>query len=431
MADLTNLISFTNVGLSIASFVEIREALVNKYKEVYGSDIDLSTGSADGVFVNELALIMNNIVQTCSVAYSNLDVNYASGIYLDALCAQSNIFRRPATKSTASLTLTNIGSSSITLDNPEFVDLDGTIWDYQGTITLGTTSPANSVSIVVTCRDAGPIEAQAGWSTKTRDVQPIQVVQANNAIVGLPVETDDELRARRAQSSGASGTTTIESVIAALLQLDGIYDVKVHNNNSEANDTLIDGTTVEPHSIYVAIHKNPNVTIENETIGNIIHQKLTPGVKTTPSTSSSGIPQSWQFFDSVYGRQVTETEEYIYWKECEGIHLPITITLKNLFQFNANTADVIGSNVISYVNGLSIGTSLYNNDRVLTNIRNAINNSDPGYRGSATFSIDTITVSSSINPWAYYDYSITTVTPIYQTPGDSTTPIVGYTIVLS
>ena len=55
--NISNFITFTAGGLQIASFVEIREALIARYKEVYGTDIDLSTGTADGVFVNDLALI--------------------------------------------------------------------------------------------------------------------------------------------------------------------------------------------------------------------------------------------------------------------------------------------------------------------------------------------------------------------------------------
>lgn len=432
MATLNNLISFTSAGINTTTFTEIRAALVQKYQDVYGSDIDLSTGSADGVFVNELALIMNNIIQTCAIAYSNLDINQAQGIYLDSLCALSNVFRKQPTKSSASLTITNIGNSNVTLDNPVFVDSAGELWDYSGTISLTTTSPGNSVSIIVYCRTAGPVQAPSGWIIKTVDASiPIMISQPNAAIIGTEIETDEDLRARRAQSSGADGTTTIESIIGALLQLDEIYDVKVYNNNSDSSETIAgDGTTVEEHSIYVAIHKNPNVTIEDETIGMIIHQKLTPGVKTTPSTSLVGIAKSWQFIDNVYGRQVVESIENIYWKECEGIHLPITIKIDNLFHFNANTCTKIGENVIKYVNNLSIGYNLYD-ARIFSGITNAVNAADPGYRGSDTFTINNINVSSSINPWEYYNYSTITPSPDYQTPGDDTTPLVGYTITIS
>ena len=59
--DIQNFIKFTSSGVEVASFVQIRDALINKYKDVYGNDIDLSTGTADGVFINNMALMINNI----------------------------------------------------------------------------------------------------------------------------------------------------------------------------------------------------------------------------------------------------------------------------------------------------------------------------------------------------------------------------------
>lgn len=430
MPDLANLISFTSAGLTIANFVEIREALIQKYKDVYGSDIDLSTGSADGVFVNEVSLLINNILQSCLTAYSNLDVNEAQGVYLDALCALSNVYRKQATRSTASITVTNIGNSNLVLDNPEFVDKEGTIWAYSGTISLTTTAPGDSVSIIVTCRDVGPIQAQAGWIEKTIDLQPVQITQTQDAIPGHNIESDADLRARRAQSSAAVGTTTLESVIGALLEVDGIIDVKIFNNNSDSQVQISgDNTNVDAHAVYIAIHKNPNLTIEDETIGSIIHQKLTPGVRTQQSSSLVGTPKSWQFIDTVYGVQVVESTENIYWKECAGIHTNLVISLDNLYKFNENTCDLIGANVISYVNSLPIGTTIYQ-DRYQNEIANIIWNSDPGYRGQHTFWIDNLSISSSLNPWAYYDYSNIAKVAVHE-DNDPDKPIVGYTITLS
>ena len=77
--DISEFIKITSAGVQIANFPQIRAALIERYKSVYGDDIDLSTASADGVFVNDLALIINNILQTIKTVYSNLDVETASG----------------------------------------------------------------------------------------------------------------------------------------------------------------------------------------------------------------------------------------------------------------------------------------------------------------------------------------------------------------
>ena len=45
--EISNFVSFTAGGLQTATFVEVREALIARYKEVYGNDIDLSTGRSE------------------------------------------------------------------------------------------------------------------------------------------------------------------------------------------------------------------------------------------------------------------------------------------------------------------------------------------------------------------------------------------------
>ena len=54
------------------------------------------------------------------------------------------------------------------------------------------------------------------------------VVQNEDAIIGENVESDSNLRARRAQSTGADGITVLESLVGSLLGLSGIKDAKVY-----------------------------------------------------------------------------------------------------------------------------------------------------------------------------------------------------------
>ena len=58
-----SLIQMTSVGLNIADYPTIKRAFVDKYKEIYGSDIDLTNTTADGVFVETISLMIFNILQ--------------------------------------------------------------------------------------------------------------------------------------------------------------------------------------------------------------------------------------------------------------------------------------------------------------------------------------------------------------------------------
>ena len=124
-------IKFTAGGPIIADYDQIQTALINKYKEVYGYDIDLANTTADGIFVNNLALIINNILQSFKTLYSNLNINTASGVYLDNLCRLSNVTRKRATQSTADLLIS--ATQDTTLYNGTiFIDNTGNEWIYNG-----------------------------------------------------------------------------------------------------------------------------------------------------------------------------------------------------------------------------------------------------------------------------------------------------------
>ena len=165
--NISNFITFTAGGLQIASFVEIREALIARYKEVYGTDIDLSTGTADGVFVNDLALIINNILLTMETLYSNLDVRTATGTYLDTLCALANVTRKPATYSSTYLKVTNTAQAPTGLLNDlTFVDKSGVEWVAAEPVEIGA---GETKSILAVCTEAGSVSAPAGWVARARE----------------------------------------------------------------------------------------------------------------------------------------------------------------------------------------------------------------------------------------------------------------------
>lgn len=403
--EVNDFIKFTANGLQIANFTQIRAALIVNYKSIFGTDIDLSTGTADGEFVNETALIINNICQAMQILYSNLDVRTANSTYLDALCALSNVTRRPATYSNASLQITNTSNSSLTLTNPSFVDQAGTEWSYNGEITLASNE---TQEITVVCTEAGSIQAPTGWIIETVETLPIDVVQSQPANVGLERETDNELRAKRNQSSGAAGTTVLASLVGALYNLSGVRDVKIYNNNTDSNISAKDTTTVGPHSIYVAIRKEEGVTIKDEAIGTIIYEKLTPGISTNASTAASanGTAKDYIYVVKILGAEISLSQQHVYWKECKGIAPQITIQLNPTTYFSSdNIRDNVGPALMEYLNKLEIGTDLTQNAILVETI-----SLDPLFRGKPTYTVGTITISSATNPDTYYKYTTATVT---------------------
>lgn len=413
--NIGNFCRLTNSGLEVAEFVDVRDAIIARYKEVYGNDIDLNTANADGVFVNDLALIINNILQTMKQMYSNLDVNSASGVYLDNLCKLSNVRRKQATKSTASLLITNLDASEKTfgdtdsngsvLNSLTFVDKAGNDWVCDHNVTLG---PNASTTVTVTCVEDGPVEAPAGWIAQTMLVMSLSVVQEYKAIVGETLESDIDLRKRRSQSSGADGVAVLESLVAALLENVGIKDVKIYNNNTLAEITAKDGTKVAAHCVYVILRELDtvdNFAIEPEVVGDIIFNKLTPGIKTVEATmltaTNSGVAEQYEYVPQMLGQAITNLQQFAYWKKAKSIAPTITVKIKPTQYFATNEFQEIFNDVAAYASNIQLGADIDEGELFMT-----VYESDPTFKGLPTFTVkpSDVSVSSTNNPDTYYIY---------------------------
>jgi hypothetical protein len=411
--EIGNFIRLASAGMEVAEFVDVRDAIIKRYKEVYGSDIDLSTASADGVFINDMALIINNILQIMKSLYSNLNVDTASGVYLDALCRLANVNRMSATKSTASIivksllttgdpvTFGDVDENGNVVNQITFVDKAGTEWVSDASVTLG---PGENAEVKVTCTEAGPVDAPAGWINQTMLVMNLSVTQTADAIRGSNEETDTELRQRRAQSSGANGISVLESLVGALLEVTGIDDVSIYNNNTLENATAKDGTVIAPHNIYVVIRQQKGLNIDDSTICDLIYTKLTPGIKTTASAavSENGIAKSYKFIPQMLGVTINYLNQFVYWKNAVAIKPTITAKIKPTQYFTENEINVIAQEVYNYANNIKLGDSI-DADRIFI----AILDADPEFKGQRTYTVSAsdVSVTSTDNPDTYYEYS--------------------------
>lgn len=389
---LDEVIKFTNNGVVYANFAQLKNALINDYKSIYGSDIDLSTGTADGVWIHHLGLLLNNLIQSEKNLYSNLNVDTASGVYLDNLCALSNIKRKPATKSYTYLKVTNQLLSSQSFPNGIIcVSDDNVEWSYNGAVDF---DPDETKALLFTCNESGPIQALAGTINKTIVESNLSIVQENDAIIGSPAESDEQLRARRAQSNGAQGNSIIESLIGALREIVGIDDVKVYNNTASA--TAKDGTSMLAHSVYLLLRYDPSITIADETIGEIIFNKLTPGIPTVVGNMS--------YEKALINIGDTDETETINWKKCTPVHPAVTVTISPILtnNFSADEMELVGQELIEYLNSIPIGQDVSEQDFTIEAIF-----ADPQFKGRPTYTVSSVSLPAALttNADTYFNYT--------------------------
>lgn len=412
---IQDLIKVTSAGVDVADFVEIRSAIIDRYKAVYGQDIDVSTNNSDGIFINDLALIMNNILQAMKNMYANLDVNTATGTYLENICRLSNVSRKQATSSIATLLLTNLSSSPISIvkssqsDGIVFIDQAGEEWLYDGqTLSIG---PNETASIFVKSSQTGQISAPAGWINQALGSPYITVRQESDAILGELEESDQRLRARRAQSVGAAGSTVVESLIGELLSLSSVRDVKVYNNwqniatNVSGSKVVTkDGQVIDPHSVYIILRRSGVKNLTNDEysdsdakIANIIYQKLTPGINalfSTPNGVSIAGVRSVNIDAGIAGQTQT-----IKWKNALFSTQDVLLTLQVYKSYDANeVAQIVAKSLVNYLNNLPLSTTVSKNELI-----SEVLSADPRFGNRSTFILSSVVIPTTGGEGGFVD----------------------------
>jgi len=396
-----DLISYGKQGIIVADYAKIREVLINRFKLIYGSDIDLSSTSADGQWIEEQSLFFNNILQMVKQFYANLDPRKASGEFLDIIASYTNVMRLPATRSNVSVLIEGLTPNiSYTTNEPlVLLDRNGTTW----TCSAFTTNSSGTGIAIATCDEFGPIRAEVGFIYTTVELlNGVTITMQSDAIVGRNRENDSQLRARRNNSLSSKGTTVIESIISELLITTGILDATIYNNDTGANLTSKDGTVIPSNSIYVLLRKNENIDIPNEKIGSIIYEKKTPGIYTMIS-DITGDRKSYNYPNTL---NITQT---VNWKDCTPIspEIKIEITPRNFFVSGSDetsTGIIVGNNIIAYLNDLRLSE-----DIKYFELLSEVLYSDPLFRNINTYTVVSIKIDDVegdyTNPDTYFKYT--------------------------
>lgn len=396
----TDLIRFSSDGMVVADYVQIKSALVARYKQIYGQDIDVSPTTADGIWLETIALLVNNTLQAIKTMYSNLDIRSATGNFLDMLASISNVSRKEASKSTVTIGLKLLDEGEWTpTEDIRLFDRAGNEWVHR----LTTNEPALSnedaspTVFLFEAAQTGPISAPGGtaannyldgWICGTVDSTPtLEIYQEHDAALGDDIESDTDLRARQHDSGNPLGYTTLESLVGALYAVTGVEDVKIYNNGTNLGDVTQakDGVSVNDHTVYIILRTRPNIAIQNATIGNIILNKLTSGVLTNQVVGDThhGIGHEYEFTQQILGQDIPTLRQKVYWKDATPLKpkVSILLTAKEFFAFdNDSTAKAIASNVINYLNNIKLSQDIDYDE-----VKEIVKYSDPKFRGQTTF----------------------------------------------
>ncbi|MEI7210794.1 baseplate J/gp47 family protein [Pectobacterium carotovorum] len=215
-------------------------------------DIDdgwnINPESPDGLIIAAWCETLANLDEALISAYHSADPNSAIRQQLDRIAAFAGIKRRDSTFSTVTVTFTGTPLVEIPAGTLVRNRITGTLWATDSTV---ETSSGGTATANVTCTTAG---SQAGNSNNLSIIAtPIggitAVTNANPASLGRDEESDNAFRVRRNESVAFPGNNQLDNIYAALVNLEGMKQVRIYENTESAPDE----NGVEGHSLAIVI----------------------------------------------------------------------------------------------------------------------------------------------------------------------------------
>ncbi len=281
-----------DAGLHVPSYIDIRDDLIEKFKQIYGQDIYLDNDSQDYQMISAFALKTYDTMQMLQIIYNNRSPKTAVGTALDSIVKLNGIKRKSASYSTCVLILT--GDIGTTIKNGVAQDDEGVKWNLPETVTFTEVTKM----ITAQCEKIGSIEALPGTITKimTPTKGWISVTNEVAAVTGKPVENNDQLRLRQSISVAIPSQNMIDGTIGGIASIDGVNRYKIYDNDTN----LTDANGIPGHSIAAVVEGGLDVDIAKQ-----IYLRKGPGGGTYGDVaceyiSSDGLSNIIRFFRPEY-----------------------------------------------------------------------------------------------------------------------------------
>lgn len=356
-------------GIHSYDFQTLLTYLQNQVQGIFGSDVYLGNDSQDGQMLGIFAQAIYDTNAMAIGVYNSYSPSTAQGIGLSSVVKINGIARLIPTSSTCDVLITGVAGTDVTggivtdINNNQWVILATTIIPASGQIT-----------VTVFCNTPGQVSALpntlTGIATPTRGWQ--LVTNPTAASEGSLLETDSVLRQRQAVSTMLPSVSALDGIIGAVATITGVTRYAVYENDTAVTDS----NGIPSHSISFVVEGG-----DSQAIANAIAEKKTPGagtwggvLGTDPGFTSEtvidayGIPHTIRFFRPVV------------------IPVTVVINITALPGYTSSIGQQIVNSVISYINAIPIGSSVY-----LTKVSAAANLSLPQ---TNTFNITQLLLSS-------------------------------------
>jgi uncharacterized phage protein gp47/JayE len=327
----------TSTGFSRKLFDEIVSEIVAHERGRISAQLDVSErtvlGNLNAIFADHLSQVWELLEE----AYNATDPDNATDSRLVSLALLTGVERRGASNGLVTATVNLDASQSFAAGDlvAHVLDEPSNRWVNRDEV---TSTSAGNYSVVFESEDAGS-GASAAAGTLTVIASPVSgwnsITNAADATPGSDEESIEDLRARREASLAQAGSGTVDAIRADLLQVDGVLQVTVLENTTDA----VDSDGLPAHSFRAVIWDGSPAAADDDEIAQAIHDTRPAGIASSGSSSGNATTTDGQVVSVSFARATA---------------VPIYIDVDVVSASGVSIADVRAA-IIAAVDSLGVG----------------------------------------------------------------------------
>lgn len=268
-------------GLILTQTSTLLEDVQYEWQQALGTDLSLEPGTPQGRMIEAITTARKFAIGLAAETANQINPNYASGIFLDAIAALFGIKRLAATRTSVLATLTGVANTTIQAGALARTTVGDEFYlERQTTIPSSGIVQATFLSV-----NTGPVPC--AQNTLTQMVTQVEgwesINNSSGARLGEDVESDYNLRRRIENSSRYQGVSLIGDIKRGINDVANVTSSYVFNNGT-GETVNHQGVDVLEHSVLILVEGG-----QDDAIAQAIFENLSAGCNMTPIEGQSVI----------------------------------------------------------------------------------------------------------------------------------------------
>lgn len=261
----------TSRGVIVPDTADIRADVEQEFRDAFGQDLVTTPDTPQGVLITAEVEARDAVARNNAELANQINPDIAGGIFLDAIWRLTRGKRRPATRSLITGAILG-GVAGTIVPAGSLASVDGTGEQFRTTATVIIGS-SGTITVNLESVNTGPVAAPAGQliNVATSVLGWETITNPTSAALGRNEESDIAARRRRYQTLALQGVSLPEAIQSRVYSLEGVRSIAFRENVTDVTQ-VIDGVSIPPHSIYVAVDGGDQLEIaeallESKSIG--------------------------------------------------------------------------------------------------------------------------------------------------------------------